>query len=191
MRMRFMMVLMFTAGLFLIAGRAATRADDYNIDPVHSGITFKIEHLGITSVQGRFNEVSGSFTIDKDASKCSFNASIKTETVDTNNAKRDEHLRGTDFFDVKQFPALTFKSTSVEDSKLGLKVTGDLTLHGKTKPVTFYLSGGKTAEFPKGTQRIGYTTQLTIKRSDFDMDKLSNAIGDEVTIEITVEGTKK
>jgi polyisoprenoid-binding protein YceI len=177
--------------LVVLAASASVRADDYTVDPVHSGVTFSVEHLKLAPVQGRFNDVSGTFTIDKDSGKCSFNASIKADTVDTNNSKRDEHLRSADFFNVKQFPTMTFKSTSVKEAKGGYEVTGDLTMHGETKSVKLTLQGGKTAEFPKGTQRTGYATTFTVKRSDFGMDKLSEAIGDEVTITITIEGTKK
>jgi polyisoprenoid-binding protein YceI len=181
-----------TIGTFvLFAACGFAVADDYTVDPVHSGVTFKIDHLGLTSVQGRFNDVSGSFTIEKDASKCSFNAAIKAETVDTNNSKRDDHLRSPDFFNTKQFPSMGFKSTSVKEAKNGYEVTGDLTVHGTTKPVTFTLVGGKTSEFPKGIHRTGYSTTFTIKRSDYGMDKLADAIGDEVSITITIEGTKK
>src|SRR5437868_5717392 len=90
-------------------------ADNYAVDPMHSGVTFKISHLGLTNVFGRFNEFSGSFTIDpNDGSQCSFGMAIKTESVDTNNSKRDSHLRSPDFFNAKQFPAITFQSTSVK-----------------------------------------------------------------------------
>src|SRR5262249_20677835 len=150
--------------------------------PVHSCVYFKITHSGISSVFGRFDDYTGDFTIDpNDPAKCSFKLSIKTESIDTNNKQRDDHLRSPDFFNAKQFPAISFKSTSVKSSGSGLQVTGDLTMHGVTKPVTFTLTGGKTAEFPKGVQRIGYSTELTLKRSDFDMTKFAEALGDEVT----------
>jgi polyisoprenoid-binding protein YceI len=172
---------------------AAHAADTYGVDPVHSSVTFMVPHLGISYVHGRFNDVSGKFVIDKaDAGKSSFALSIKVESVDTNNAKRDEHLRSPDFFNAKQFPALTFQSTSVKAADGGYEVTGDLTLHGVKKPVTFTLKGGdKTVEFPKGTQRLGFTASLVLKRSDFDMKQLLEAVGDEVHIAIGVEGVKQ
>ncbi len=141
---------------------------------------------------GRFNELSGNFTLDAaDASKSSFAVTVKAESIDTNNAKRDEHLRSPDFFNSKQFPTLIFKSTAVKAIKDGFQVSGDLTIHGVTKPVTFNLLGGRSAEFPKGMQRTGYTTEFTIKRSDFGMDKMLEAIGDDVHLAISFEGTKK
>src|SRR5579862_7602132 len=119
-------------------------ADEYKVDPVHSSISFKISHLDLAFIHGRFDDYSGTFIIaPDDAAKCSFSLSIKTETVDTNNAKRDEHLRDADFFNVKQFPALTFKSTAVKAVNHGYEVKGDLTLHGVTKEVSFTLIGGK------------------------------------------------
>jgi polyisoprenoid-binding protein YceI len=176
--------------LVSMAGPSAAQADNYQIDPLHSAVTFKISHLGLSWVHGRFNEFSGSFTIDADAAKTSFTLNIKPESVDTGNAKRDEHLRSPDFFNVKQFPALGFKSTAVKAVKDGYEVTGDLTLHGVTKSITFTLLGGRKAEFPRGVQRTGYSTELAIKRSDFGMDKMLEAIGDEVRIAISFEGIK-
>ena len=174
------------------AGAPARAADGYVVDPVHSSVSFKVSHLGLSWVHGRFNEYSGTFTLDPDdAAKSSFTLAIKAESVDTNNPKRDEHLRAPDFFNVKQFPALTFKSTAVKAIKDGYEVTGDLTIHGVTKPASFTLVGGRKAEFPKGVQRTGYSTELTIKRSDFGMDKGLDAVGDDVHIAISLEGTKK
>lgn len=181
------------AGVVFVALFAAPApADDYTLDGMHTAATFKASHLGLSWVHGRFNDVKGSFRIDPaDAAKCSFSLNIKAESLDTGNAKRDEHLRSPDFFNVKQFPGLTFQSTSVKSIKDGYEVTGDLSLHGVSKSVTFPLLGGRKAEFPKGVQRTGFSTELSIKRSDFGMDKMLEAIGDEVFISISFEGVKK
>ena len=180
------------AALVAAAAATARAADTYTVDPVHSSISFKISHVGISYIHGRFNDVSGQFAIDKDdPAKSSFELSIKVESVDTNNPKRDEHLRSADYFNAKQFPAMTFQSTSVKPVAGGYDVTGNLTLHGVTKPVSFALKGGdKTVEFPKGMQRIGFTTNLTIKRSDFDMKASLDSLGDEIPIDIGVEAAK-
>ena len=171
---------------------AAATADDYVIDAAHSGVNFQISHLGLAYVHGRFDSFSGKFTIDtSDPAKSSFALTIKPESVDTNNTKRDDHLRGPDFFNAKQFPAISFTSTSVKPIEGGYEVTGDLTLHGETKPVTFSLKGGKTAEFPPGTKRTGYSTELVLKRSEFGVGKPMPALGDEVFVSISFEGTKK
>ena len=165
-------------------------ADEYAVDPVHSSITFKVQHLGLAFVHGRFNDYSGTISIDPDASKCAFTMSIKVETIDTANAMRDQHLRTAEFFDVKQYPTITFKSTSVKEAKDGYQVTGDFTMHGVTKSISFLLTGGKTAEV-KGMKRIGFTTDLSVKRSEYGMKGGIPAIGDEVFIAISFEGLKK
>jgi polyisoprenoid-binding protein YceI len=186
MRKRLLVCVVFLA----VAGGVAV-ADDFTLDGMHTAVTFKASHLGLSWTHGRFNNVSGSFRIDPDAGKCAFNLTIKAESLDTANAKRDEHLRSPDFFNVKQFPTLSFESTEVKPIKDGYQVTGNLTLHGVTKSVSFPLVGGRKAEFPKGVERTGFTTELSIKRSDFGMDKMIEAIGDEVYISISFEGTKK
>jgi polyisoprenoid-binding protein YceI len=177
--------------LAVAAGAPARAADEYAIDLAHAGAHFKISHLGLSWIHGRFNDLSGSFTIDPDAGKCSFALTIKAESIDTAVAKRDEHLRSPDFFNVKQFPAITFKSTVVKPIKDGYEVTGDLTMHGVTKSVTFSLLGGRTAEFPKGVQRTGFSTDLVLKRGEFGIDKFAGALPDEVYVSISFEGTKK
>jgi polyisoprenoid-binding protein YceI len=179
------------AVLFGLLGAAPGRADDYAVDGMHAGVTFKISHLGLSWVFGRFNDFSGAFTLDPDPDKCSFSLTIKTESIDTNNAKRDEHLKSPDFFNAKQFPTIAFKSTAVKAIKDGYEVTGDLTLHGETKPVKFALLGGKTAEFPKGVQRTGFAMEMVLKRSEFGMTKFNQALGEEVHVAISFEGTKK
>jgi polyisoprenoid-binding protein YceI len=178
-----------TAGLFA----AAARADDYGIDPVHSGVTFKISHVGVGFIFGRFNSFNGGFTIEPDAGKCAFEMNIKADSVDTANQARDNHLKSPDFFNAKQFPSISFKSTSVKAVKGGYEVTGDVTLHGVTKPLTFTLSGGKTAEFPKGKPRTGFSTDFVLKRSEFGVGEKvpPEAAGDEVQVSIAFEGTKK
>jgi polyisoprenoid-binding protein YceI len=174
------------------AGASARAAEKYAVDAVHSSVNFKISHLGLAWVFGRFNEFSGAFTIDPDDStKCSFGLTIKAESIDTNNPKRNDHLRSPDFFNVKQFPAISFQSTAVKAVKDGYQVTGDLTLHGVTKSLTFQLMGGRKAEFPKGVQRTGYTTEMALKRSDFGINKFGEMLGDEVVIAVSFEGTKQ
>jgi polyisoprenoid-binding protein YceI len=177
------------ATLLLIAG--LLHADSYALDPQHTAVIFKIEHLGISWTFGRFNDVTGEFNIDADPSKCQMTFAIKADSLDTGVAKRDEHLRSPDFFNVKQYPYITFKSASVQNAEGGYKITGTMYMHGVQRKVAFNLQGGKTAEFPKGTHRIGYTSQLKLNRADFGMDRLSGPVGDEVFIAISFEGIKK
>jgi polyisoprenoid-binding protein YceI len=116
--------------------------------------------------------------------------SIKTESVDTNNKQRDDHLRSPDFFNARQFPAIAFRSTAIKPVDGGYQVTGEFTLHGVTRPIAFNLMGGRITEFPKGVMRTGFTTELSIKRSEFGMDKFLESVGDEVIIAVSFEGTK-
>ena len=191
MRSRFVLGAV-AAVLAVAAAPALHAADQFKVDPVHSSISFQIEHAGISYVHGRFNNVSGEFTIDKaDPSKSSCSLTIKAESVDTNQKGRDQHLRGADFFNAKQFPTISFKSTSFKAVKDGFEVTGEMTMHGETKPVTFILKGGKETEFPPKTKRTGYFADFNIKRSDFGMNKMLEAIGDTVYVSVGIEGTQK
>ena len=184
---------MALAGMLSFGLGTVVKADDYTIDAVHSGVSFQISHVGLAYIHGRFDDFSGNFTIDtSDPTKSAFSLSIKSESVDTNNSKRDDHLRSPDFFNVKQFPTISFTSTSVKPIDGGYEVTGDLTIHGATKPVTFSLKGGSSAEFPKGVSRTGFSTsQIVVKRSDFGVGKPMPVLGDEVYVSISFEGTKK
>ena len=183
----------FTLATILVAlGTLAQAADTYTVDPVHSSISFMIEHAGISNIHGRFNDFSGKITIDKaDPARSSFALSIPIESIDTNNVKRDEHLRAPDYFNVKQFPTMSFQSTKVKAIDGGYEVTGDLTLHGVTRSLTFKVKGAdKVVEFPKGTQRIGLVSTFSIVRSDFGVDAEPKALGDEIPITIGIEAAK-
>jgi polyisoprenoid-binding protein YceI len=191
-----MRAILFRASVGVVAflGLASiATADDYAIDTAHSSVSFKISHLGLSYVHGRFNSFTGGFSLDSsDPAKSSFKLDIKSQSVDTNNSGRDNHLRSPDFFNAKQYSSVTFKSTSVKPTvDGGYEVTGDLTMHGTTKPITFTLKGGGTAEFPKGVTRTGFATDFVIKRSDFGVGKPMAALGDEVSVSIGFEGTKK
>jgi polyisoprenoid-binding protein YceI len=183
------------AGLALAAAlglASPVRADEYAVDPVHSGVNFKISHLGLSWIQGRFDEFNGKFTIDPiTPEKCAFALSINPASIDTNNQKRDEHLRSPDFLNANQFPAMSFKSTSVRALKNGYEVAGDFTMHGVTKPMTFELIGGHTAEFPKGVSRTGFSAEFLLKRSDFGITKFMPAVGEKIYVAVSFEGTRK
>ena len=186
-------VLTAVVGLgFVALGSPAGAADNYTFDPVHSSVSFKARHLDISWIHGRFNDVSGKFSLDRsDPAKSSFELSIKADSVDTANKQRDEHLRQPDYFDTKQYPTIDFKSTSVKAVSGGYEVTGDFTMHGTTKKITFAVKGGKEIE-AMGTKRTGFSTEFSVKRSDFGFDnKNLGAIGDEVLVFIDFEGTRK
>ncbi len=171
-------------------GASPAQAEDYTVDPVHSSMTFKVQHLGLAFIHGRFNDYSGTISISDDPAKCSFTMSIKIDSIDTANKMRDDHLKANDYFDAKKYPTMEFKSTKVKAVKQGYEVTGDFTMHGTTKSITFVLEGGKTTEI-KGMKRIGFTTQLTLKRSEYGVNGGIPLISDEVGIAISYEGLKK
>jgi polyisoprenoid-binding protein YceI len=174
------------------AGHSVFAADEYAYDLVHSSVSFKARHLDISWIHGRFNQVDGKFSLDRqNPSKSTFQLTIQVDSVDTANAARDEHLRQPDYFDTKQFPTIEFKSTAVKPITDGYEVTGDFTMHGKTKSITITLMGGKEIEF-KGVKRVGFSTELKLKRSDFGFDKSAiGPIGDEAIIMIDCEGMRK
>jgi len=180
-----------TCTLAAITCAAAARADDYALDPAHTAFNFKIQHLGVSWTYGRFNACDGTFHIDADPAKTSFALQIKTDSVDTGNQQRDDHLRSPDWFNSKQFPLITFKSRAVKPTATGYEVTGDLTLHGVTKTVVLGVEGGGKAEFPQGVQRIGYTSNVVLKRSEFGMTTMVGPVGDDVYLSISFEGIKK
>ena len=177
--------------LLVLPATALHAADEYAYDCVHSTIGFKARFLDISWIQGRFNDVSGKFVIDRaDPAKSSFSLTVKVDSVDTANAARDEHLRQPDYFDAKQFPTIEFRSTKVKGVPGGYEVTGDFTMHGVTKPVTFTLVGGKEIE-AMGKKRVGFGGELKLKRSDFKFDPSGiGSIGDEAVIMIDCAGAR-
>jgi polyisoprenoid-binding protein YceI len=178
--------------LAINAASTAQAADEYTYDGVHSSVSFKARHIDISWIHGRFNDVAGKFVLDReDPTKSSFELTIQAASVDTANVARDEHLRQPDYFDVKQYPTITFKSSRVKAIEGGYEVTGDFTMHGTTKPVTIKLMGGKEVEW-NGSKHVGFSTELKLKRSDFNFDKSQiGAIGDEAIIMIDCEGMRK
>lgn len=143
----------------------------YQIDPKHSAARFKVRHMMIANVGGEFNTVSG--TIDFDQAKpdqARVDASIDANSLHLGDPQRDAHVKGADFFDVAQFPTITFKSSKVAAAGSGYKVTGDLTLHGVTKPVTLTVDAvSPEVTDPWSLQRRGLSATTTINRKDFGM----------------------
>jgi polyisoprenoid-binding protein YceI len=182
----------FILAVLLSSAGLTAHADTFKIDPVHSSIVFSIKHLGVTDFYGRFNDVSGTIVFDKaDPSKSSVEVSIPVESIDTKNGKRDQHLRSPDFFNAKQFPMIVFKSKSVEGSGDTYKATGDLLLHGVTKPLTLEIKRGPDGPGMEGEVRGGGETRFTIKRSDFGMNFMQGGLGDQVTVLLSIEGVKQ
>jgi polyisoprenoid-binding protein YceI len=183
------------AALCVVAFLASSvhAADTYKVDPVHSSVIFRIQHAGVSYFYGRFNDKDGTVTVDEsDPTKDSFDVSVKADSIDTNQPNRDKHLKSGDFFSTQEFPAISFKSTAVKaagDNKL--EVTGDLTLHGATKSITVTLDRTGTADIPRMGHRTGFEGTLTIKRSDYGMNKMLDVLGDEVKLMISIEAAKQ
>lgn len=186
------------------AGAAATAAvasttqnatEKYEIDPVHSSVVFRISHLGVAPFYATFNDIGGSYSLTPgDLGKSNFDITVKADSVDSRNPGRDRHLKSPDFFNVAEYPEITFKSTKVEasgDDKI--RVTGDLTMHGVTKsiPVDMTLIGRQDT----GRQgfKSGFEAIFTIKRTDFGMDTYvaEGGLGDEVKLYIGLEGARE
>jgi polyisoprenoid-binding protein YceI len=173
-------------------GLTAYAGDTYKVDPVHSSIIFSIKHLGVTDFYGDFKEISGTVSFDSaDASKSSVELTLPVASLDTRNEKRDQHLKSPDFFNAAQFPTITFKSNKIEGTGDTYKISGDLTIHGVTKPITAEFKKGAENKGQKGEVRSGGETRFTIKRSDFDMKFMAGPLGDDVNIILSLEGIKQ
>jgi len=179
-----------------LASWAQAAVETYEIDPAHSSVAFTVRHV-ISKVPGRFTKFHGTIKVDRDNLEASSTeATIDVGSVNTSNEKRDGHLKSPDFFDAAKISEITFKSTSWK--KTGdntFDITGDLTIHGVTKPVTLKatLAGFSPGMMP-GTQVTGWDATTTINRRDFGVNgpaMLGKAVGDEVTIEISVEADLK
>ena len=168
---------------------AADYVDTYDIDASHASIVFKINHLGFSHTFGMFPGVSGTLKFDeKDASANAIEVTVDAASVNTMHEGRDEHLRNEDFFHVEKHKEISFKSTAWEKSGDNTyKVSGDLTLLGVTKPITFEARELGSGKGMKGEFRRGFETTFTIKRSDFGMEKMVGPIGDEVELTISFE----
>jgi polyisoprenoid-binding protein YceI len=170
---------------------AVAAADTYKIDSEHATVIFRISHFNIGNAYGRFNDPTGTVVYDKaDPSKTQFTFEVKTDNVDTDNEKRDAHLKSPDFFDAKQFPVITFKSTSVKGEGDTFQVTGDLTLHGVTKSITVPVKKTGEADTGKMGYRTGWEAQVDLKRSDFGMTGLQGPVGDDVHLIISFEAVR-
>jgi polyisoprenoid-binding protein YceI len=170
----------------------------YNADLDHSIVGFDVAHMVVSRTNGRFTDFQGSVVMDPDTKEIkSIDAVIQTVSVNTNNKKRDDHLRSADFFDVAKYPTMTYKMKSYTKTGDQYTAIGDLTLRGVTKEIT--LSGtfnGAVAD-PFGNTRVGFTGEGTINRKDFGMqwtktmDKGGLVVGDTVKIKLEIEGIQE
>ena len=176
-------------GLSLAPGLAM--ADSYTIDPTHTYPNFKISHLGFSTMHGRFGKTSGSIRMDRNKGTGEVKVVIDAASIDTGMRKRDDHLRSPDFFNVMEFPEITFTSTSVTYRGEGATVTGDLTIKGVTRSVTLEVPRINCGTHPFNKKQVcGFDATTRFKRSDFGMTYGLPGIGDEVSLEIEVEAFK-
>ena len=177
----------------------AQTTSTWEIDPAHSSIQFGVRHLMISTVRGTFPKFTATAVADeKDPTRSIVEATIDAASIDTREAKRDEHLKSPDFFDVAKYPSMTFKSTKVEAAGNNrYKLHGDLTIHGVTKPVTLDVEATPTVKGMRGETRAGARATTKINRKDFgitwskSMDGGGVVVGDELDVTIDVEGVKK
>lgn len=171
----------------------------YVIDPDHSQVLFKVKHMGISTVTGRFDLIEGSYTFDDtDMSNSSVETTITATSINTNKQKRDDHLKSPEFLNVEKYPTIMFKSKEVKKGDgEDFIIVGDLTINGVTKQVELDAEYGGKAQDPMGNERTAFTAETKIDRKDFGitwnktLDSGGLVVGDDVKIELEVEGIRK
>ena len=193
-------VVLFSFNVYaaVVADTASAPVNVYVIDNAHSQIGFSVKHMMISMTKGFFGDYAGTLSYDpKDSASFKAEVTIQTKSINTNNEKRDEHLRSPDFFDAAQFPTITFTNTALtgKDGKYTLR--GKLAMHGVTQDVSFPVEIAGPINSPMGGTAIGLTGQLTINRQDFGikynktLDNGGLAISDDVVINVDLEAHKK
>lgn len=177
--------------LFLGETVEAQRLSDFKIDKSHSSIVFKIKNRNMTFLYGRFNDVSGTIAVDdrRNPKKIEINATVNPRSLDTNAKKRDRTLKGKDFFNTFKYKEIKFvtKETKQLEEKGKFELVGELTLLGKTLPLTVIFEHTGSKKMPNNSYRVGGQTSFTLKRSDFGMTEMIPEVADEVEIFISLE----
>jgi polyisoprenoid-binding protein YceI len=171
----------------------------WNVDASHSSIDFTIKHMMIAKVKGSFNSFEAQIEADPDdLTTANVQFSIDLSSIDTRNADRDNHLRTGDFFDIEQYPRMTFQSTSITKKGEGeYNVTGNVSLHGLTRPESFTVSFEGAGKDPWGNEKVGFSGNGSLKRSDYGLtynaalETGGFLIGDEVKVSIEIEAAKQ
>ncbi|HBK30680.1 MAG TPA: polyisoprenoid-binding protein [Porphyromonadaceae bacterium] len=180
--------------VFFLLGIALMAQSTYKVDPAHTSINFKVKHLGITFVQGKFEKFDGAITGEPDKveqARIYFN--VETNSINTSVEARDNHLKSADFFDVEKFPAMTFESTGIEKvDDQNYKLNGILAIKDVSKPVTFDVKYGGTVTGQDGVQTVGFVATTTINRLDYNVayDPDAATIGKDVVITLFLEFKK-
>jgi polyisoprenoid-binding protein YceI len=168
--------------------QTTTSGQTYAIDPAHSEVSFAVPHLMISKVRGHFNGFTGTVVLDTNGNiPTSIEGTVQTASVNTREEKRDTHLRSADFFDVENFPTITFKSTSITGSGSEFTAVGNLTIRGTTNSITLKGEvGGRTTD-PWGNDRVAYSAEGKIKRSDFGITFGTGMVGEDVTLVLEIQ----
>jgi polyisoprenoid-binding protein YceI len=173
-------------------------AATWEVDPAHSSVEFSVKHMGIANVRGKFTEFEGTLEVGDDLPSSRARGTVKVESIDTNDEQRDAHLRSPDFFEVEQYPEITFESTRVQPTdEQSSRVYGNLTMHGVTREVWLDVVLQGTDTDPWGNERAGLEAVGTLKRSDFEM-KFNQAlgsgnvlVGDKVNVSLDISAVKQ
>lgn len=166
-------------------GSQTASAAQYNVDPTHSFINFRVQHLGVSWLHGRFNDITGTFDYDASNETASqVEMKVKTASVDSNHAERDKHLRSDDFLDIDKYPTASFKSSSFD----GKSLTGELTLHGITKTIEIEVTKVGEGDDPWGGHRAGFVGTHDLKRSDFGISYNLGPAAEVVEMQFNIEG---
>ena len=184
--------LLLTASLVAASTNAFAAGVSYKLDPTHTNVLASWSHFGFSHPSAHFGAVDGTLVYDeKHVAKSSVEVTLPLSGLDSFVPKLDAHLKSADFFDAEKFPAITFKSTKVEDLGGGkLRITGDLTVKGTTRPVVLAAQLNKAGDHPM-TKRptVGFDATTTIKRSEFGVGAYVPNVGDEITLRITTEAS--
>jgi polyisoprenoid-binding protein YceI len=179
-------------------GSSLYSAEKFTLDASHSTVEFAVRHMVLSTVKGQFSDISGTILYDEnDLSRSSIEVVIKVASINTNNAKRDDHLKSPDFFDAGTFPEITFKSTKIEKTGDSYLLTGTLTMRNVTKEISFPFEVTGRLTDPWGNIRMGAEASLKINRQDYGiswsktLDGGGLVVGDEVKIGLSVEAIKR
>jgi polyisoprenoid-binding protein YceI len=186
-----------TALVWMSVGDVSAETARYDVDPDHSTIGFSVDHMVVSKTHGQFTEYVGFIEMDPDAKTVkAIEATIKTPSITTNHQKRDTHLKSPDFFDVEQYPTMSYKMKSYRKTGDGYTAIGDLTLHGVTKEITLVGNFNGVNKDPWGNTRAGFTAEGKVNRKDFGINwnkALDNGgviVGNDVFIKLDVECIK-
>jgi polyisoprenoid-binding protein YceI len=191
-KINLLLIVLFTMSTLFFSTTAFAQTS-YQVDPVHSNVLFRVKHGGIGYVYGQFLKFDGTVKYDEDnPSKTSIEWTINSNSVFTNHRKRDTHLKSPDFFNAKQHPEITFKSTEVTEKDDKLRVKGKLTLNGKTRTITTDVALTGSGKDQQGNQRQGFLTEFSIDRSDYGMDfMVGGGVSDQVDLTLSTEVVAK